>query len=182
MFTISPTKFLFLLLCAISVTYGLELQDFKSKNIAMQGRFLQEKYLQHFKQTLTSNGEFQLNQNQLFWHILAPIQQKLKITNNGIFTENPQTQTWQELKQNYDKKLILDLLNFDFIALQKYFVISIKGNSEQWQITLTPNNIWLNKIFKTIHLEGSEYLHKIIFIEVNGDQTTNTFHHITKLQ
>ena len=160
-------------LCGFDLKY---LEEIHSKS--QKGKFLQEKQLINFNQILKSSGEFEIQNGILIWSIKSPVQQKSKITKDGIYIENIHTKQWQKLDQNYDKELILSLITFDFKDIQNEFDISLSGDKNQWKVDLKPNNIWLKKIFTLITLSGKDRIEEMILKEVNGDTTINKLYFI----
>lgn len=170
--------FLFCILF-ISCIYSFDLKYLEKIHAKSQkGKFLQEKHLINFNQILKSSGEFEIQNGNLLWYILLPVQQKSKITKDGIYIEDIHTKKWQKLEQNYDKELILSLITFDFTNLQDEFEIVLSGDEKKWRVDLKPNNIWLKKIFKLITLSGKDRIEEMILEEVNGDKTINKLYFI----
>lgn len=171
-------KKLFLLFIVSSLSFtalwGLSLQDLsylKEQKIA--GKFTQIKKIQGFEKELVSSGEFRLENKTLFYHIQSPINQQLKMNEQGVFVlENG---AWLKQSKDYDKSLFLDIIELDFEKLQKSFKITLKGDKNAWSVQLKPINLVLEKIFDKIEIYGSKRVEKVILIEKNGDITQNIF-------
>ena len=178
-FLLILTPLFFLVFSATSLATTFELQHLSSlKHENLKGDFTQTKILKEFNQTINFSGNFKLENNTLFWEIQTPIHNLLKITQDGIFEK--QNNAWIKLNSSYDKELFLDIVYLNFEALERYFAITPKGNIEQWSITLTPKNIFMQKIFTSITLKGGKnnqkpFITEMIFIEKQGDITTTRF-------
>ncbi|MDL0096216.1 LolA family protein [Campylobacter vicugnae] len=168
-------RFLFFcLIFFISYLHGFDLKYLqKIHSTNAKGEFIQQKHLKHFNQILQSSGEFEILDNSLIWIINFPILQKSKITKDGIYIKTQNG--WQELKNNYDKELILNLMTFDFDAIKEQFDTKLIGDSKQWKIILKPKNIWLKKIFDHILISGKDRAEEMVFYEINGDKSITKF-------
>ena len=169
-------------------------QSLKGKTL--QGKFTQEKQLQGFSNVLKSFGTFSLINNNddsiknnseriLLWEIKSPIKSSLKITPKGVFekVEKQDSSTKNEIKwiarNAQNQAIILEILSADFSSLKKYFDFLFAEHNGVWNLTLTPKNALISKVFDSIILQGlSTYpnlVEKVILQEKNGDKTTTTF-------
>ncbi|RDU73641.1 outer membrane lipoprotein carrier protein LolA [Helicobacter aurati] len=170
-------QILFIIFSLILPLFGFglhDLQELKQENI--QGKFTQHKSIVGFPNELTSEGSFQIKQQTLYWNVHKPIQSHIKINQQGIF-EYKDSQ-WIQQTKNYDKGLFLDIITFNIDNLQKNFTMNLQGDKTQWELTLQPKNIWLQKIFTSIKISGAKTIHQIILEEKNGDTTRNVFYQI----
>lgn len=153
---------------------AFELENLKSLNTHnVKGDFTQEKILKGYNQTLTTKGSFELKDGELYWTTKIPFLSHLKITQEGVFQYK--NNEWAKINQNYDKELFLSLIHLDFDKLKKEFQIKLEGTSKQWDIELLPKNMWLEKIFSSINIQGGAFITKMTLYEKNGDTTINTF-------
>ena len=127
-----------------------------------------------FDEPIKSSGEFEIKNKELIWHIKEPIENSVKIAQNGIFSlENGK---W-ELQKNslMDKELFLAIFSLDFSVLQKDFDISLSGESGAWELNLTPKSLLFKEIFKNITIKGGEMVREIATTNAQGDITKTWF-------
>ncbi|MCI5633334.1 outer membrane lipoprotein carrier protein LolA [Helicobacter sp.] len=173
-------RFLLTLLWALSLSFASEfslkdLAQLKQENI--QGQFTQTKILKQFEQKIIFSGSFWLLDLELFWEVKTPIYNLLKISTDGIWQKREDT--WVKIDANYDKKLFLDIIHLNFKSLEQYFTLQLTGDSNAWNLYLTPKNTLMRKIFKNIHIRGGGgdkiFIKEMILIEKEGDTTITQF-------
>nr|WP_251010045.1 outer membrane lipoprotein carrier protein LolA [Pseudomonas fluorescens] len=170
--------FLWLLLGGLSpLAQAFDLQQL-SEQLArpdvIHGQFIQEKHLRALPQPLTSKGRFVLAKNHgLLWLLHTPLQQDYRITPQGIARR--EGDTWQTLPNKSagaeQNRLFLAVLQGDSSGLQRDFDLSLSGQPQQWQLTLTPRSVLLKQIFKQINIDGGELVQRIELLETQGDRT-----------
>ncbi|MEN2395262.1 outer membrane lipoprotein carrier protein LolA [Pseudomonas halotolerans] len=170
--------FIWLLLGGLSpLAQAFDLQQL-SEQLArphvIHGQFIQEKHLRALPQPLTSKGRFVLAKNHgLLWLLHTPLQQDYRITPQGIARR--EGDTWQTLPNKSagaeQNRLFLAVLQGDSSGLQRDFDLSLSGQAQQWQLTLTPRSVLLKQIFKQINIDGGELVQRIELLETQGDRT-----------
>lgn len=173
-------RFLLTLLWLLNFSFASEfgLKDLAHlKQESIQGQFTQTKILKQFEQKIIFSGNFWLLDSELFWEVKTPIYNLLKISANGIWQKREDT--WVKMDTNYDKKLFLDIIHLNFKSLEQYFTLQFTGDSNVWNLYLTPKNALMQKIFESISIRGwggdKIFIKEMILIEKEGDTTITQF-------
>ncbi len=136
----------------------------------IEGNFTQIKTIKNFPMPFTSSGEFKiLHSKTLFWTTQKPIQNQIKIDQNGIFEKNEKNQ-WIKTSQ-IDKGIFLDLLSLNEKKINEIFTSSLKGSKEAWELELEPKSFFLKKIFEKIKLQGSSHIKSFDINQTSGNLT-----------
>ena len=162
----------FLAFCGF--VFGLEVSELNLKTDNISGKFNEEMILNGFDEPIKSSGEFEIKNKELIWHIKEPLDSSVKIAQDGIFSlENGK---W-ELQKNslMDKELFLAIFSLDYGVLQKYFDISLSGESGAWELNLSPKGAIFKEIFKNIIIKGGETVREIAITNAQGDETRTLF-------
>lgn len=166
------------ILCVNVFAFSIEdLGGIKKDNIS--GAFKQAKTISGFSSEIKSSGRFSIANNEILWHTTKPIISSVKITSDGIFmlqnsdSKNAQ-EVWVKTSQHYDKSLFLSIMRLDFDALKNNFDFQINCDKNAWNLTLIPKGL-IKNIFKSIHINGGEFVKSVVLIESNGDKTENHF-------
>ncbi|KXU36288.1 hypothetical protein AXE65_05215 [Ventosimonas gracilis] len=181
-FTKSPEGFGrgLVLLCLLLVSswpaLAFDLSDLQQKlqqTPVVRGDFSQEKYIAGLPIPLVGLGQFCFsNKHGILWDLTVPIKQRLRITKDGLALETQdgkwQLQAGQDSRQT---RLFLDVLQGDTDELHKQFQLALNGNSEDWQLTLTPKTALLKQIFTRIQINGGALLSKVELFETSGERT-----------
>lgn len=168
-----------IVLCTFTLTSkAVTLSDVQQKltmHSLLRGQFTQIKRLQMFNAPLTSTGTFLLDQdNGLLWQQVDPFSVSLVLV-EGKLSQQFADQDAEVIvaKDNpmvfYFSHLFLSLFKGDMDALTKQFDIVLSEKSTHWLLLLTPTSAPLNKVFATISIEGSEFIHSLILTELSGD-------------
>jgi len=154
--------------------FGFGLDDLAHlKKDVIAGEFRQTKTILGFSKDIISSGSFHIENQQLLWEIKSPINQRIKISRDGIFLWRHGA--WIKNDKNYDNGIFLDIIELRFQNLEKYFTLQVSGNSKDWKIELLPRNMFVKKIFERVVISGGEVVKEILLIEKNGDKTSNIF-------
>ena len=158
----------FAIFCLANALFAFELNDLQRlKKDEFKAEFKLTKRLKGFEKPLFSSGEFHKVQDELFYVVKSPVSSTMKISADGVFFE--QDGHFVKSEGNYDKGLFLALIELNFSELKKSFSVNLSGNERQWQVLLTPTNMWLEKIFTHIKIAGGDEINKIELLEKNGD-------------
>lgn len=141
----------------------------------VRGQFIQQKFLRSLPQPLTSRGDFTLAAGKgLLWLLRTPIAQDLRITAKGI-SRRDESGAWQALPQHTgagrENQLFLSVLAGDTRGLQENFDLTLTGEANAWQLTLTPRSALLKQIFNTIQIDGGALVDRIELRETQGDRS-----------
>ncbi|MCY1516009.1 hypothetical protein D9M68_506150 [compost metagenome] len=141
----------------------------------VRGQFVQQKFLRSLPQPLTSRGEFTLAAGKgLLWLLRTPIAQDLRIDATGI-SRRDDAGKWQALPQRSgagrENQLFLAVLAGDTTGLRENFNLELTGESNAWQLVLTPKSALLRQIFDSIQINGAALVDRIELRETQGDRS-----------
>ncbi|WP_052097263.1 outer membrane lipoprotein carrier protein LolA [Achromobacter sp. RTa] len=141
----------------------------------VRGHFVQQKFLRSLPQPLTSRGDFTLATGKgLLWLLRTPIAQDLRIDASGI-SRRDETGKWQALPQrsgaSRENQLFLSVLAGDTAGLRENFDLELSGESNAWQLVLTPRSALLRQIFESIRINGAALVDRIELRETQGDRS-----------
>jgi hypothetical protein len=164
-----------LLLAPVAHAFDLpQLAAQLGKPSVVRGEFVQEKHLRSLPQPLVSKGHFVLaKQHGLLWLLQTPLRQDYRIDEKGIARRD--ANGWQQLPQRsasaQQNRLFLAVLEGDSSGLQRDFELALKGEANDWTLTLTPRAVLLKQIFDSIEIAGGELVQRIELHEAQGDRT-----------
>jgi hypothetical protein len=140
----------------------------------VRGPFVQEKHLLALDKPLTSAGRFVLSAEQgLLWQLHSPLQLSYRIDAQGIARRTAagwQPQPGQDMAAQ-QSRLFLAVLRGERSALERDFELRLQGDTEAWQLQLTPRSLLLKQIFSTIDIQGGALVQRIELRETQGDRT-----------
>ncbi|WAH58366.1 outer membrane lipoprotein carrier protein LolA [Pseudomonas silvicola] len=151
-----------------------ELSTQMAKPAVVRGPFVQEKHLRALPMPLTSQGNFVLARDfGLLWLLKTPLQQDYRISPKGIARRD--ALGWQMLPErnagSEQNRLFFAVLQGDTSALERDFELQLSGDSQHWQLALTPRSLLLKQIFTQIRISGGPYVERIELSETQGDST-----------
>ncbi|HUH58923.1 MAG TPA: outer membrane lipoprotein carrier protein LolA [Candidimonas sp.] len=167
-----------LLLCIASpLAWSFSLADLQTQlqsTPVVRGGFVQQKFLRSLAQPLTSRGSFTLAPGRgLLWRVRSPLVQDLRITAQGIARLDDQGR-WQPVPQHSggsrESRLFLSVLAGDTEGLQQHFTMTLAGQPDDWELTLTPRAALLQQVFQRIRISGGKLVHRIELFETQGDR------------
>jgi len=149
-----------------------DLQQHMQQSPVVRGNFVQEKHIRGLSQPLISQGRFTLAAGKgLLWHLTAPIQRNLRITEAGVAHNTGSQWRLESTQKNRQTQLFLAVLRGDSTELQKQFELALSGDEQHWQLTLTPKSAILRQIFTHIQISGGALVSTIELIETSGERT-----------
>jgi len=151
-----------------------QLSDQLAKPSVIHGNFTQEKHLRALPQPLVSKGTFVLAKDHgLLWLLKTPLQQDYRISAQGIARRD--ASGWQPLPNKSagaeQNRLFLAVLQGDSSGLQRDFELQLKGEANDWKLTLIPRSLLLKQVFTQINIDGGDLVQKIELLETQGDST-----------
>lgn len=160
----------------VSYSYAITVEDIERSLVKdnISGSFIQTKKLANFPNPIKSSGRFEIKEKILLWNTLKPIKNSLKLSSEGIFTLSKDNK-WVLVPSQFDKSLILDILEMNIENIKKTFKISANGSSSSWVIGLEPKSLIIKKVFNNISIEGDKYVSKVTMNESSGDVTVMEF-------
>ena len=164
-----------------------ELQQQLSNQPIVRGDFEQTRKMEMFNQPLTSQGQFLLAEKQgLLWQQTTPFPVSLILTKDKLsqqFADQPAqvVSASENPMVFYFSHVFLSLFKGDTSQLTDQFDMVLTDNTKtttkesQWQLVLTPKSAPLNAVFKTITINGQDYINHLTLTEIRGDITDITF-------
>ncbi len=172
----------FLLLITLSSGYTAsalslsEIRETLAVSQVLKTEFLQEKYLSSLDRTLKSSGTLTVvGSENIIWRQKLPFQLDLVITGDALVQNMNGEKTVLTRKDNPQMFDISRLMMNIFAVngqIENHFAVQSSGTLENWKIILTPQDEMLDKVFRTITLEGDRNINTIIIADQSGDLTT----------
>lgn len=172
---------LLFLVVAPAQAFDLEaLQARLAKPVASQGRFEQRSWLAEQQTRLHSEGRFLYQRDRrVIWQLLTPVESTLAFYADMVAPPAWNGEGKEEEAEEADLMLLsgrfafaqqlVDLIGGNWPALSHYYHIELEGESEDWQVQLTPLAPPLETWLGTLTLEGQDMLEKITLLAANGD-------------
>ncbi|MEO2268495.1 hypothetical protein V1358_14395 [Pseudoalteromonas sp. YIC-656] len=148
---------------------------------ADSGRFEQSKLFAGFKQAFVSTGQYSLEDEQLVWHTITPIESQLKIDATGVYERQADGEYTAQVQTGPYGALLPALLAQDEQALAQFFNSQLIPSPEPLSekslecVQLEPKTAELQSIFS--HFVSCAQARNVVFIglyEGNGTSTEIT--------
>lgn len=173
---------LLLCLCFFSLTsHAVTLQELQqrfSQQPVLRAQFAQQRSISGMSQPLKSSGNLLIAQkNGLWWQQEKPFSLTLLLTENRMVQtmagQPPQVVTADSNPQMFQfNSLLTALFHADQHALEQNFTLDFTDQGQgAWQLILTPKTTPLNRLFRSLHLQGSAFLENIDINDMQGDVT-----------
>ena len=174
--------FLFLVLTFLSVTAHAvtleELQQRFSQVPVLRADFAQQRTISGMAQPLNSSGNLLIAQQQgLWWQQEKPFSLTLLLTEKRMVQimagQEPQVVTADNNPQMFQFNYLLSaLFHADRKVLEENFALDFKDLGKgAWKLVLTPKVSPLNRLFRSITLNGETFLNNIDINDMQGDAT-----------
>lgn len=174
--------FLFLVLTFLSVTAHAvtleELQQRFSQVPVLRADFAQQRTISGMAQPLNSSGNLLIAQQQgLWWQQEKPFSLTLLLTEKRMVQimagQEPQVVTADNNPQMFQfNSLLIALFHADRKVLEENFALDFKDLGKgAWKLVLTPKVSPLNRLFRSITLNGETFLNNIDINDMQGDAT-----------
>ncbi|TCQ85242.1 MULTISPECIES: outer membrane lipoprotein carrier protein LolA [Rahnella] len=174
--------FLFLVLTFLSVTAHAvtleELQQRFSQVPVLRADFAQQRTISGMAQPLNSSGNLLIAQQQgLWWQQEKPFSLTLLLTEKRMVQimagQEPQVVTADNNPQMFQfNSLLSALFHADRKVLDENFALDFKDLGKgAWKLVLTPKVSPLNRLFRSITLNGETFLNNIDINDMQGDAT-----------
>ena len=174
--------FLFLVLTFLSVTAHAvtleELQQRFSQVPVLRADFAQQRTISGMAQPLNSSGNLLIAQQQkLWWQQEKPFSLTLLLTEKRMVQimagQEPQVVTADNNPQMFQfNSLLSALFHADRKVLEENFALDFKDLGKgAWKLVLTPKVSPLNRLFRSITLNGETFLNNIDINDMQGDAT-----------
>lgn len=174
--------FLFLVLTFLSITAHAvtleELQQRFSQVPVLRADFAQQRTISGMAQPLNSSGNLLIAQQQgLWWQQEKPFSLTLLLTEKRMVQimagQEPQVVTADNNPQMFQfNSLLSALFHADRKVLEENFALDFKDLGKgAWKLVLTPKVSPLNRLFRSITLNGETFLNNIDINDMQGDAT-----------
>ena len=158
------------------------LQQRFSEQPVLRAEFTQQRSVSGMDQKLNSSGNLLISREEgLWWQQQKPFALSLLLTNNRMVQtmagQAPQVVTAQNNPQMFQfNGLLSALFHADHRALAQNFALDFSDKGQgKWVLILKPTTSPLNKLFKTITLDGQDFLNHINIDDMQGDSTQIQF-------
>lgn len=155
-----------------------ELQQRFSQQPVLRADFSQQRKISGMSLPLNSSGNLLIAQKKgLWWQQEKPFPLTLLLTENRMVQtlsgQPPQVVTADSNPQMFQfNALLTALFQADQQVLAHNFALDFSDKGQgAWQLILTPKTAPLNRLFRTITLNGQEYLNLIDIKDMQGDET-----------
>ncbi|MFC4891681.1 outer membrane lipoprotein carrier protein LolA [Pseudofrancisella aestuarii] len=146
-----------------------------TKNSNISGNFEQTRHIDGLQTPLTSSGTFKLSpESGLYWNQDKPFKSILKVTKDSLeqtVMDNPPTiltRDQQPVVFTFTQ-VFMSILQGNTDSIEQYFNASFKGNTKDWEITLTPKANIISKAIESIYLKGSNTIDFVKVIDTEGN-------------
>lgn len=140
--------------------------------------FVEKKYIAMLNQPLESSGELSFTApDKLEKRTLRPKPEAVTMLGDKLLLERSDGRKISvSLSDRPEVSAFVEsiraTLSGDRSALERYYTVSLRGSSEQWQLSLTPIQPRMQKIINLIRIGGSRALVKnIAFFQADGDRS-----------
>lgn len=156
---------------------AFDLADLETRLTApewLQGHFRQRHWLADQEVRLHSQGRFLYQRDrQLIWLFASPTRQVLTFT-KGQLAYGPDSDKKADIQallpeRSTFQRHMVDIMGGEFSALADDYRLVLSGDSDAWQVTMTPRLSALEMPLATLTLTGSERLERLKMTIANGD-------------
>jgi len=145
------------------------------KSTVLRSQFRQTRYLKILSSPIISEGKLNYFSGKgIIWEINKPIESKIIISQNKITEIDSNHKISSRPNPGVIYTLLDALFNGNSDVLRQNFNINHHVSTDHWRLELTPKSAPLNKIFKTIEINGQQQIKKITLNDVNSDFTIIT--------
>lgn len=140
--------------------------------------FVEKKYIAMLNQPLESSGELSFTApDKLEKRTLRPKPEAVTMQGDKLLLERSDGRKISvSLSDRPEVSAFVEsiraTLSGDRSALERYYTVSLRGSSEQWQLSLTPIQPRMQKIINLIRIGGSRaQVKNIAFFQADGDHS-----------
>ena len=164
---------------ATNAGFDIVLQKLQ-KNKLLRSRFTQERHLKIQTKPLLSEGQLNYFYGKgIIWEIENPVKSKVIISQNKVTEINHGSKPVSRPNLGGVYMALDALFNGNKDIINKNYTVNYTGSPKNWHIELTPKFSPLNKIFKTIEMNGEQHIKRII---LNGTKQDSTVIKLVSMQ
>jgi outer membrane lipoprotein-sorting protein len=149
---------------------------------AAQARFTEIKHMSVLQNPLTLSGRLAyVRPDRIERHVLAPYEEKTVVSGDRVTIENRSRNTSKtfSLESAPGAYALTESLRAtlagDLAALERHYSVDLKGNRDDWTLTLTPREAALSSLVQSVLIAGAQArILRFDVRETNGDHSTMT--------
>jgi hypothetical protein len=144
---------------------------------AVKVPFTQQKTLHILKRPLQSEGSLLFWRGHgMVWRVTAPVAATYVLNAQGMREVGGATPPSTNSSMPNLLPLFDAIFAGDEVTLAQHFDYHVAGSAQQWQLTLTPRDDMLLRVFNRLELTGRDYIDSITLFDTRGDQTRIELH------
>lgn len=146
-----------------------------------KGSFSQTKMIKKIKREIKSSGVFIVSiDDGVLWNTQKPFASSMAISSKGIVqtaANGKKTVTSASSNATFEQvsSLMTSLFNGDINMLDKNFDMEFIGDSNNWNVNLTPKDASIKAFISTIEMAGKTTINSMVLNEASGDFTKYEF-------
>jgi outer membrane lipoprotein-sorting protein len=149
---------------------------------AAQARFTEIKHMSVLQNPLTLSGRLAyVRPDRIERHVLAPYEEKTVVSGDRVTIENRSRNTSKtfSLESAPGAYALTESLRAtlagDLAALERHYSVDLKGNRDDWTLTLTPREAALSSLVQSVLIAGAQArILRFDVREANGDHSAMT--------
>ena len=149
---------------------------------AAQARFVEIRHMSVLQSPLTLNGRLAyVRPDRIERHVLAPYDERTVVSGDQVTIENRSRNTSKtfSLESAPGAYALAESLRAtlagDLAALQRHYSVDLKGNRDDWTLTLTPREAAVASLVQSVLIAGTQArILRFDVREANGDYSTMT--------
>lgn len=149
-----------------------------SRPAVLRSDFTQTKTVAAMTRPIVTSGKFVYAREQgILWKIEQPYRVTYALSEKGVVevgANGTATRPYQSQGLQHVGRIFRALFEADFEALGQYFVPTVTGSPERWDLTLAPRGP-LRQVFEHVRVRGARFVEEVNFDEANGDTMTIRF-------
>lgn len=141
----------------------------------IKANFSQKRIIKGIPKPLLSKGNFVIYSGKgLIWSVSEPFVQSTLLSNEGIFSivNNKKSSLTKKVSAQHLKKiseLLGKILSGDFQSIDYFEIEDLTTTKVGWKKRLIPKNENIQKIFKSIEVEGNQHIECVTMRRPNDD-------------
>lgn len=144
-----------------------------SRPAVLRSDFTQTKTVAAMTRPIVTSGKFVYAREQgILWRIEQPYRVTYALSEKGVVEVDANGAVVRAVAQNqglqHVSRIFRALFEADFAALGQYFVPTVVGSADRWELTLAPRGP-LRQVFKNVRVRGGRFVEAVNFDEANGD-------------
>lgn len=144
-----------------------------SRPTVLRSDFTQTKTVAAMTRPIVTSGKFVYAREQgILWKIEQPYRVTYALSEKGAAEVDANGVAVRAANQSqglqHVGRIFRALFEADFAALGQYFVPTVSGSANRWELTLAPRGP-LRQVFKNVRVRGARFVEEVNFDEANGD-------------